>query len=63
LSDSIREVLADEVKHDGAFADAVGDSADRPIANVADGEDAGDVGFEEIGVTLEGPAWRAFAVT
>src|SRR4029453_7579783 len=60
---SIAHVPADEVEHDGTFTDTIGNTADRSIADVADGKDAGHAGFEQVRIAVEFPPRRALAAS
>src|SRR5258705_13359947 len=60
---SISHVLVDEVEHNGAFANAIGNAADRTVADVTDGEDARHIGFEQVWIAIQVPARWALPVT
>jgi len=57
---SVEEAMDEGHRH-RAFADRQGDAPYRVVANVAGGEDAGDVGLEEVRIAVEGPARRPSA--
>ena len=53
----------DELHGNRAFSDSRGYTLYGSVANVADSEQAGNVGLEEIRVALERPTLRKLAVT
>ncbi len=50
-----------ELNRDGAFAHGVDDALDRAVTHIAGHENAGDIRFERIRITLRGPILRAAA--
>jgi hypothetical protein len=59
---SIGQILTNEIQHNGPFADAVGDAPHGSIANIADSEDTGDVGFQQERIALQLPARWPLAI-
>ena len=51
----LAEILVDKGNRHAAYTDARGDALDRAVANIADRENTGHAGFQQIGVTLERP--------
>src|SRR5580704_8186806 len=56
------QILMHELDDDGTFTDARGDAFYRTVADIADDENAWDVGFEQAGIAIEGPGRGAFAI-
>ena len=62
IMSDLAQVLMDELDGDGSFANTRGDPFYGSVAHIADGENAGDAGFEQSGVSIERPALGPFSV-
>src|SRR4029077_8624560 len=56
------QILMHELHDDGALADAGGDTLHRAVAHVTDDKNARNIGFEQAGIAVERPAFRALAI-
>ena len=52
----------DELDRYGTFTDSGGYALDGPVADVANRKDAGDVGFQQERVALDGPTFGVLAI-